>query len=82
MPRKKSAALGVKYGFTIRKRYAEVMTKRHAKYNCPRCHIGKLKRVSVGVWNCRRCGFTFAGGAYEPYTKSGQAAIRISGIKE
>jgi len=81
MPKKISGTLGVKYGFTARKRYAEVMSKRRAKYNCSQCHIGRLKRISVGVWSCRRCGFTFAGGAYEPYTKSGQAAIRISGIK-
>lgn len=81
MPKKISGTLGVKYGFTVRKRYIEVMTKRHKRYDCQRCHLGKLKRLSAGVWVCRRCGFTFAGGAYEPYSKSGQAAIRISGIK-
>lgn len=81
MPKKISGTLGPRYGFSVRKRYAEVMMRRRAKYSCPRCYVGRLKRLSVGLWKCRKCGFTFAGGAYEPYTKSGQSSIRISSIR-
>jgi ribosomal protein L37AE/L43A len=34
--------------------------------------------VSVGVWGCRKCGFTFTGGAYTPTTKLGIVARRVA----
>lgn len=75
--KKESGALGVRYGFSIRERYIRVLKKRGAKYSCPRCGTGVLKRLSVGVWSCRKCEYTFAGGAYEPVTKMGETAARI-----
>ncbi|MGQ9514238.1 MAG: 50S ribosomal protein L37ae [Thermoproteota archaeon] len=71
-----SKGLGSRYGFTVRRRYAELMYKRRYKYKCPRCELSILKRVSVGIWRCKKCGFTFAGGAYVPSTKVGEAAAR------
>jgi ribosomal protein L37AE/L43A len=32
----------------------------------------------VGVWKCRKCGFTFTGGAYSPVTKLGVVAKRAA----
>ena len=49
-----------------------------APHECPQCHIARVKRVSVGIWLCHRCGFKFAGGAYAPTTKLGQIAERAS----
>lgn len=37
-----------------------------------------VKRMSVGIWFCGRCGFKFAGGAYTPITKLGQIAERAA----
>lgn len=34
--------------------------------------------MSVGVWKCRKCGHTFAGGAYIPSTKLGVVAKRAA----
>jgi large subunit ribosomal protein L37Ae len=45
---------------------------------CPQCGFPRVKRVSVGVWGCRKCGFTFTGGAYTPITKLGIVARRIA----
>jgi large subunit ribosomal protein L37Ae len=75
--KKESGALGVKYGFSLRERYVRVLKRRRARYSCPRCDTGVLKRLSVGVWGCRKCNYTFAGGAYEPVTKTGETAARI-----
>ncbi|NHV06897.1 MAG: 50S ribosomal protein L37ae [Thaumarchaeota archaeon] len=80
MTKKISGMLGAKYGFTLRRRYAEVILRRRAKYYCPKCQTGVLKRVSVGIWQCRKCGYKFAGGAYEPFTKTGRATFRISKV--
>jgi len=80
--RKPSGSLGVKYGFTLRRRSSDVMSRRRSKVKCPNCARGILSRASVGIWSCKKCGYTFAGGAYEPHTKSGLTSIRISGMPQ
>jgi large subunit ribosomal protein L37Ae len=47
-------------------------------HRCPQCGFVKVKRESVGVWKCRKCGFTFTGGAYTPTTKLGIVAKRAA----
>jgi ribosomal protein L37AE/L43A len=37
-----------------------------------------VRRESVGVWKCNKCGFTFSGGAYTPVTKLGVVAKRAA----
>lgn len=60
---------GARYGSTLRKRYREVMEKRYAPHQCPFCGFkGKVKRISIGLWTCRKCGSVWAGGAYVPRT--------------
>lgn len=70
--------LGVRYGATVRKRYVKIVTEMKKKHKCPQCGLMRVKRVSVGVWKCRKCGFTFAGGAYTPTTKLGTLAKRVA----
>lgn len=74
--------LGPRYGFTVRRRYADVLYLRRLKYKCPRCELSSLKRVSVGIWHCAKCDYTFAGGAYVPTTKIGDAAARSFAVEE
>jgi large subunit ribosomal protein L37Ae len=36
----------------------------HARYVCQFCGKNAVKRTAVGIWNCRSCRKTTAGGAY------------------
>jgi large subunit ribosomal protein L37Ae len=70
--------LKARYGSTVRKRYIKVITELKKPHACPQCGFQRVKRVSVGVWECRKCGLVFAGGAYTPTTKLGMVAKRIA----
>lgn len=70
--------LGVRYGATVRKRYAKLITELRKPHKCPQCGFLRVKRESVGVWACRKCGFTYTGGAYTPTTKIGTVARRVA----
>ena len=75
-----SGSLGARYGTVARKRYATVITGLRAQHECPQCHITAVRRLSVGIWLCGRCGYKFAGGAYAPRTKLGEIAERATHI--
>jgi large subunit ribosomal protein L37Ae len=62
----------------VRKRYIKTVTEMKRTHRCPQCGLLRVKRISVGVWKCRKCGFTFSGGAYTPTTKLGIVAKRVA----
>jgi len=68
--------LGTRYGATLRKRYVKVVTEARKPHTCPQCASVAVRRESVGIWNCKKCGLTFTGGAYTPVTKLGVVAKR------
>lgn len=70
--------LGVRYGATVRKRYIKVITELRKPHTCPQCGLKRVKRISVGIWKCKKCGITFTGGAYSPTTKLGVVAKRAA----
>ena len=80
MPRKIGAVggFGARYGTVGRRQYVEIITGLRTKHECPRCNFRTLKRWSVGIWQCRKCGHKFAGGAYVPTTKLGEIAARAT----
>ncbi len=45
-------------------------------YKCPKCGMVAIRRIGTGIWNCKKCDHTFAGGTYQPYSSVGLAAIR------
>lgn len=59
---------GVRYGMRLRKKWVEVDRKQRRKHTCPVCRKLGVRRVSTGIWQCRKCGTKFAGGAYIPAT--------------
>lgn len=70
--------LGPRYGSTVRKRYIKIVEELKKPHTCPQCGFPRVRRESVGVWKCRKCGFTFTGGAYTPITKLGVIAKRVA----
>lgn len=70
--------LGPRYGSTVRKRYTKVIAGLKKRHRCPQCGFTKVKRESVGVWKCKKCNYTFTGGAYMPITKLGVVAKRAA----
>ena len=69
---------GTRYGSTIRKRVKKIETTLKTKHTCPSCQSLKVSRVSVGIWQCRFCGFRFTGGSWAPETPGGKIALRTA----
>lgn len=67
---------GVRYGTKNRKLVADIEEKMHAKHACSKCGAKKVRRISTGIWQCSKCGFTFAGGSYIPHTSSHLTVMR------
>lgn len=61
-----------RYGVRARTRVRNVEILQKAKHICPSCGHKKVKRVSTGIWQCKKCETKFAGGAYLPQTETGQ----------
>lgn len=57
---------GSRYGKGVKKRVAEIERFQKQRHACPRCGMLYVKRVSSGIWKCKKCGAKFAGSAYIP----------------
>ncbi len=71
------ANASIRYGVSLRKRYQSVMKDKRARYTCDMCGKSSVKRISTGIWKCRHCGATFAGGAYSLKTPIGESFNRM-----
>jgi large subunit ribosomal protein L37Ae len=69
---------GARYGTIVRRQHIEILSGLRSKHECPQCKFQTVKRWSVGVWLCKKCGYKFAGGAYTPITKVGEIAARAT----
>jgi large subunit ribosomal protein L37Ae len=72
-----TARFGARYGVSVRRNSGIALAKKTAKYTCPVCQYKKVSRKSVGIWSCSKCTHTFAGGAWEPFTRATDANSRI-----
>jgi len=57
---------GARYGKKQKAKIAEVEKIEKSRHICPRCKMKYVKRVSSGIWICKKCGNKFAGLAYYP----------------
>jgi len=63
-----SGRFGARYGRKVKLNLKKAESRQRKAYRCPECRAYKIGRVSAGIWSCRKCGLTFAGGAYTPTT--------------
>jgi len=61
-----------RYGVRTRTQVRNIEIKQKAKHICPSCGHQKVKRIGTSIWQCKKCGSKFAGGAYQPRTEAGQ----------
>jgi len=71
------ANASIRYGASIRKRYSKIKGEKTSKYLCEMCGRIAVKRIGTGIWKCRHCNTTYAGGAYSMTTAAGVNARRI-----
>ncbi|KAG2373925.1 hypothetical protein C9374_011590 [Naegleria lovaniensis] len=55
---------GTRYGANLRKRAKKYEISKKQKHFCQFCGKYGFKRVAVGIWNCKKCNKTQAGGAW------------------
>ncbi|KAH8891320.1 ribosomal protein L37ae [Thozetella sp. PMI_491] len=65
---------GVRYGASLRKQVKRLEITQHTKTICGFCGKNAVKCCAVGIWKCRRCKTTSAGGAYVVTTPAAAAA--------
>jgi large subunit ribosomal protein L37Ae len=77
------ANASIRYGARIRKRYNKIKKEKTSRYICDMCGKNAVKRAGTGIWRCRHCNTTYAGGAYSMTTPAGSNAKRvIEGLKK
>jgi len=64
---------GTRYGASLRKQTKKYVIAQHAVYTCQFCGKDSVKRSAVGIWTCRACRKTLAGGAWMVTTSAGNA---------
>jgi large subunit ribosomal protein L37Ae len=71
------ANASIRYGVSLRKRYLAVVADKKMRYKCDVCGKKAVRRLSTGIWRCRHCNATYAGGAYSLKTATGDTFNRI-----
>ncbi|KAG5984774.1 60S ribosomal protein L37A [Claviceps maximensis] len=64
---------GTRYGASLRKQVKKMEITQHAKYTCTFCGKVTVRRHSTGIWNCKSCKRSIAGGAYVVATPAAAA---------
>ena len=60
---KSAGRFGARYGRSVRSKYTEIESLQRKKQQCIFCN-GIAKRVSKGIWECKKCSKRFASHAY------------------
>ncbi len=60
---------GVRYGKKARQLTSDIEKIQKQRHICPKCDMPYVTRAAAGIWNCKKCGAKFAGGAWTTSTR-------------
>jgi large subunit ribosomal protein L37Ae len=52
------------YGKYVREKITDIESKQRKKQTCPFCNKKQARRLSKGIWQCKKCSKKFAAHAY------------------
>jgi len=55
---------GVRYGKRLKSKILAIEKIQKKDQKCPYCHRVTVKRVSAGIWQCKKCDTKFTSKAY------------------
>ena len=55
---------GARYGRKLKERFGKIESEQRKKQKCPYCSAPKVKRIAIGIWECKGCNTKFTGKAY------------------
>jgi large subunit ribosomal protein L37Ae len=67
---------GARYGRVSRRRVSDIEGTMNDDHTCPDCGSEAVSRKGTGIWQCGKCDYKYAGGAYQPQTPSGKTVQR------
>ena len=72
---------GTRYGASLRKESKKMEISQRARYTCTFCGKDSVKRTAVGIWECKACRKTVAGGAWTVSTTAAATVRRWVAIR-
>jgi len=61
---KSAGRFGARYGTRVRKSLVKIEEKQRVKQKCPFCGKKGIKRISKGIWKCKKCNKKLASDTY------------------
>ncbi len=61
---KSTKKFGARYGRKTKERFDKIESEQRKKQKCPYCFAFQVKRIAMGIWECRKCKAKFAAKAY------------------
>jgi len=60
------ARFGARYGRKIKQKVLDIEKKQKKIHKCPFCNKTQVRRIALGIYQCKKCNTKFAGKAYYP----------------
>ncbi len=55
---------GARYGRKLKLKLSKIEKEQRKLHKCPYCNKIAVKRLALGIWNCKKCNAKFTGKAY------------------